>query len=44
MPAFEVPQPEADLPVARAWLMMLVAFDAVFITLALWLFEPAMTE
>lgn len=37
-------QPEADLPVARAWLMMLVAFDAVFITLALWLFEPAMTE
>ena len=37
-------QPEADLPVARAWLMMLVAFDAVFITLSLWVFEPAMTE
>ena len=34
----------ADLPVARAWLMMLIAFDAVFITLSLWLFEPAMTE
>jgi heme exporter protein CcmB len=37
-------QPEADLPVARAWLMMLVFFDAVFITLSLWMFEPAMTE
>ena len=37
-------QPEADLPVARAWLMMLVAFDAVFLTLSLWTFEPAMTE
>lgn len=37
-------QPDADLPVARAWLMMLVSFDAVFITLSLWLFEPTMTE
>ena len=37
-------QPEAELAVARAWLMMLVAFDAVFITLSLWLFEPAMME
>jgi heme exporter protein B len=37
-------QPEADLAVARAWLMMLVAFDAVFMTLSLWTFEPAMTE
>ena len=37
-------QAEADLPIARAWLMMLVFFDAVFITLSLWLFEPAMTE
>ena len=37
-------QPEADLAVARAWLMMLVLFDAVFITLSLWTFEPAMTE
>ena len=36
--------PEADLAVARAWLTMLVAFDAVFITLSLWTFEPAMTE
>jgi heme exporter protein B len=37
-------QPEADLAVARAWLTMLVCFDAVFITLSLWTFEPAMTE
>ena len=37
-------QPEADLPLARAWLMMLIAFDAVFLTLSLWTFEPAMTE
>ena len=37
-------QPEADLPMARAWLSMLVFFDVVFITLALWTFEPVMTE
>ncbi len=37
-------QPEADLVVARAWLTMRLAFDAVFITLSLWTFEPAMTE
>jgi heme exporter protein B len=37
-------QPDADLAIARAWLMMLVAFDAVFLTLSLWIFEPAMTE
>lgn len=37
-------QPEADLVMARAWLMMLLAFDAVFLTLSLWTFEPAMTE
>lgn len=37
-------QPEADLAMARAWLTMLIAFDAVFMTLSLWTFEPAMTE
>jgi heme exporter protein B len=37
-------QADADLPVARMWLSMLVFFDVVFITLALWTFEPAMTE
>ena len=37
---------EADpnVPAARAWLSMLVFFDVVFITLALWTFEPVMTE
>jgi hypothetical protein len=33
-----------DLPIATAWLSMLVFFDVVFITLALWTFEPSMTE
>jgi heme exporter protein CcmB len=37
-------QPEADQPMARAWLAMLVFFDVVFVTLALWTFEPVMTE
>ena len=37
-------QPEIDEPMARAWLGMLVFFDAVFVTLALWTFEPVMTE
>ena len=37
-------QPEADVAVARMWLSMLVFFDIVFITLALWMFEPAMAE
>jgi heme exporter protein B len=37
-------QPEGGEPMARAWLMMLVFFDVVFVTLALWTFEPVMTE
>jgi len=37
-------QPDADLAMARMWLSILVSFDLVFITLALWTFEPAMTE
>jgi heme exporter protein CcmB len=37
-------QPEADEPMARAWLAMLIFFDVVFVTLALWTFEPVMTE
>jgi heme exporter protein CcmB len=37
-------QAEVDLPMARAWLAMLGFFDVVFITLALWTFEPVMTE
>jgi heme exporter protein B len=33
-----------DEPVARMWIGLLAAFDVVFITLALWTFEPLMTE
>ena len=29
---------------ATAWLAMLVFFDAVFVTLALWTFGPVMSE
>ncbi len=37
-------QAEVFAPMARLWLAMLVFFDAVFVTLALWTFEPVMTE
>jgi len=37
-------QADVDLPMARAWLAMLGFFDVVFLTLALWTFEPTMTE
>ena len=37
-------QPDADAAMARLWIGVLVSFDAVFITLALWTFEPVMTE
>ena len=37
-------QAEPDLPMARVWLSMLFFFDVIFVTLALWTFEPAMTE
>jgi heme exporter protein CcmB len=37
-------QVEPDLPMARVWLSMLFFFDVMFVTLALWTFEPAMTE
>jgi heme exporter protein CcmB len=35
---------EPNLGVAQAWLSMLVFFDAVFLTLALWVFGPVMSE
>ena len=35
---------EPNLEAATAWLSMLVFFDAVFVTLALWTFGPVMTE
>ena len=37
-------QPEAEPAMARMWLSVLVSFDVVFITLALWTFEPLMKE
>ncbi len=37
-------QADVDLPMARVWLSMLAFFDVVFVTLALWTFEPVMTE
>ena len=33
-----------DEPMARFWAALLVFFDVVFVTLALWTFEPLMTE
>jgi heme exporter protein CcmB len=37
-------QPELDASVVRLWLALLVCFDVVFVTLALWTFEPLMTD
>ena len=37
-------QTEPDLAVARAWAAMLVCFDVVFITLALWTFDAVMSD
>jgi heme exporter protein CcmB len=37
-------QPTPDEAVAVMWIALLLCFDAVFITLALWTFEPLMTE
>jgi heme exporter protein B len=37
-------QTEPDVAMAQMWLSMLVFFDVVFVTLALWTFEPVMTE
>jgi heme exporter protein CcmB len=37
-------EPTPDLAMARFWLMLLLFFDVVFLTLSLWTFEPLMTE
>jgi heme exporter protein B len=37
-------QPQIDLEIVRFWIALLVAFDVVFVTLALWTFEPLMTD
>jgi heme exporter protein CcmB len=37
-------QPDFDAQVAAFWLSLLGTFDVVFVTLALWTFEPVMTD
>jgi heme exporter protein B len=37
-------QPALDIAVVRFWIGLLCFFDVVFLTLALWTFEPLMTE
>lgn len=37
-------QATPDLPMAQFWIGLLVFWDVIFITLALWTFEPVMTE
>ena len=37
-------QPDVDVGILRFWLALLVCFDIVFVTLALWTFEPLMTD
>ena len=37
-------QAPPDLALVQMWIAVLVAFDIVFVTLALWTFEPLMTE
>ena len=37
-------QPELDAAVLQIWVALLVTFDVVFVTLALWTFEPLMTD
>jgi heme exporter protein CcmB len=37
-------QPTMDIESVRFWISLLTAFDAVFVTLALWTFEPLMTD
>ncbi|MSO83995.1 MAG: hypothetical protein EXQ53_12000 [Acidobacteria bacterium] len=37
-------QPDLDTEIVRFWLALLVCFDVVFVTLALWTFEPLMTD
>jgi hypothetical protein len=37
-------QPIPQLDMARLWIMLLLSFDVVFLTLSLWTFESVMTE
>jgi ABC-type transport system involved in cytochrome c biogenesis permease component len=40
----ELLQPDVELALVRFWVMLLIALDVVFVTLALWTFEPLMTD
>jgi heme exporter protein CcmB len=37
-------QPDLDVEILRFWIALLITFDVVFVTLALWTFEPLMTD
>jgi heme exporter protein B len=37
-------QPEVDAGIIWFWIALLISFDVVFVTLALWTFEPLMTD
>jgi heme exporter protein B len=37
-------EPTANLEMARMWIAVIAFFDIVFVTLALWTFEPLMTD
>jgi ABC-type transport system involved in cytochrome c biogenesis permease component len=36
--------PTPDTATAEMWIALLACFDVVFVTVALWTFEPLMTE
>jgi heme exporter protein CcmB len=37
-------EPELEVAIVRFWVALLICFDVVFVTLALWTFEPLMTD
>jgi heme exporter protein CcmB len=40
----ELLKPDGEMALVRFWVALLLALDAVFVTLALWTFEPLMTD
>lgn len=40
----ELLRPDGELALVRFWVALLIALDVVFVTLALWTFEPLMTD
>lgn len=40
----ELLQPDVEVALVRFWVALLIALDVVFVTLALWTFEPLMTD